>query len=119
MARFFFHLATGQDYERDDLGSEHCDANQAYLEAFETAQQIVVDLIREHRHPGSHRFDICDEQGRMVFQLPFSEIVGHRIGAQEAVESVQRGNRLATQVRDQIITARNELETLRAVLSKL
>lgn len=119
MARFFFHLATGEDYERDEIGTDHTDANQAYLEAFETAQQIMVDLIREHRNPGAHRFDICDEQGRLVIQLPFTEIVGHRIGPQEAAEIVRRGQGLASEVRDQIIAARAELEILWSALRRI
>lgn len=119
MARFYFHLATGEDYERDEVGSEHSSANEAYLEAFETAQQMAVDLIRERRNPGRHRFDICDEQGRVVFQVPFTEIVGQRIGPQEATAIAHRGFSLAAEVRHEIVTARAELDSLRAVLKKL
>ena len=36
MARFYFHLATGDDYHRDEIGSDHVSANEAYLAAFET-----------------------------------------------------------------------------------
>ena len=119
MARFYFHLSSGKDYERDEVGSEHADANQAYLEAFETAQQMSVDLIRGHNNPGRHRFDICDEEGRVVFQVPFTEIVGHRVGPQEANETARRGHTLVTEVRDQIVSARAELETLWAAVKRI
>lgn len=119
MTRFYFHLATGEDYERDEIGSEHVDANQAYLEAFEAAQQMTLDLIRERRHVGRHRFDICDERGRLIMQVPFAEIVGQRIGPQEAVAVAHRGQALVAEVRDQIITARGELDALWSVLNRL
>ena len=119
MARFYFHLASGEGYERDEIGSEHADANQAYLEAFEAAQQLSVDLIREHRSPARHRFDICDEQDRMVMQLPFTEIVGHNMGPHEVTETARRGQMLVAEVRDQIVTARTELENLWAVMKRM
>lgn len=119
MPHFYFHLSTGDDYERDEVGSDLKDANEAYLEAFETAQQLVVDLVREHRRPARYRFDICDEQGRVLFQVPFSEIVGATPAFGEVTEAAARGHRVASEVRDQIISARAELQNLYGALRKL
>jgi hypothetical protein len=119
MARYYFHLVTGEDYERDEIGSEHADANEAYLEAFDSAQQLTLDLIRDRVNPGRHRFDVCDERGNIVFQVPFTEIYRERIGPHEAITIAQRGQYLAARVRDEIVTARGELETLWSVLSKI
>lgn len=119
MARFFFHLVTPDSIERDEVGSEHRDANQAYLEGFETAQQMTVDLIRQHRNPARHRFEICDEQDRVVFHLPFTEIVGHAAGPHEMLGNAARNHGLISDVNKQILNARAELgsiwETLKSI----
>ena len=119
MARFYFHLSSGEDYERDEIGSEHADANQAYLEAFEAAQQLAVDLIREHKSPASHRFDICDERDQVVFRVPFTEIVGQYARPFEVRHTVAHNQKLAGELRDEIISARSELESLWTVLKRI
>ena len=119
MARFYFHLSTGEDYERDEVGSDHVDANQAYLEAFESAQQLSVDLIREHLSPIRHRFDICDEYDRVLFQVPFAEIMGRRPGPHELMHTAARGQNLAADVRNEIGNVRAELQSLWDALKRI
>lgn len=119
MARFYFHLLGGDAPERDEIGSEHADANQAYLEAFEAAQQLTVDLIREHRSPAGYGFEICDAQGRTVFQLPFAEIIGRWPSKHELTETSVLGHRLVSELKDQIVTTRTSLLSLRATVARL
>lgn len=119
MPRYYFHLAGGETRECDEIGSDLKDANEAYLEAFEAAQQLSVDLIREHRSPSTYCFEICDAHGRLVFQLPFTEIVGHRPNRHEIHEAAERGRQLASDLTEQIIVARSELQTLWTVLKTI
>ena len=119
MPRFYFHLATGDAYERDEIGSELNDANEAYLEAFETAQQISVDLIREHRNPMGCRFEVSDAQDRVLFTLPFAEILGRRPSRQELTEAAERGRLLAMALKDEVVAVRAEMQNLWVALKRI
>jgi hypothetical protein len=76
MPRFYLHLWTGAEYITDQEGDELESADAAYLEAFEAAKEMAADLIRTHGDPTQHRFDVFDGSGRVLFEVPFSEVLG-------------------------------------------
>jgi hypothetical protein len=119
MPRYYFHLASRDGYERDEVGSDLPDVHEAYLEAFETAQQLSVDLIRQNARPAHYRFEICDDRNRVVMELPFGEILGSRGGPQEITEAAARGRSLVQDVHAEIAKGRAELIALRAALSRI
>lgn len=117
MTRYFFHLWTGAAYERDDHGSDLPHVEAAYMEAFEAAQDLAIDLIRSRENAALRRFDVVDEQGRIVFELPFTEVVGTRASKHPVMETLLRGRALAADVAEQVVVARQNLDHLRLLLS--
>jgi hypothetical protein len=76
MPRFYLHLWTGAEYITDQEGDELESAHAAYLEAFEAAKEMAADMVRNHSDPTQHRFDVFDRSGRVLFEVPFSEVLG-------------------------------------------
>jgi hypothetical protein len=76
MPRFYLHLWTGSEYIADQVGDDLANAEAAYLEAFEAAQEMVGDLIRGRKDVSQHQFNVVDHAGRAVFELPFTEVLG-------------------------------------------
>ena len=74
MARYFFHLISPNEANRDDIGTELASAEAAYLEACETALELSYEMLRERRDPDRHAFEVTDSEGRMVFEIPFAEV---------------------------------------------
>lgn len=75
MARFFFHLVLPGDYQVDDVGSEFPDIEAAWLGGWEAAIEIIADMLRGRRDPNGLQFEIADEQGHFLMELPFSEVL--------------------------------------------
>ncbi len=76
MARYYFHLWTGEDYELDTAGADLPDADHACIEAYRAVGDMCVDNIRARRNLTKHSFDVVDEAGRKLFEVPFSEVLG-------------------------------------------
>jgi hypothetical protein len=75
MPLYFFHLSTPGAYSHDDLGIEYADVETAYLGAYQAALDIGLELLRERTDPSRHVFEIMDQDGQMLFELPFSEVL--------------------------------------------
>jgi hypothetical protein len=75
MAQFYFHLWDGERYEFDEVGLEMADAHAAYLAAFSAAEDIWIEALRGRRDASHNRFYVANDAGRIVFELPFVEIV--------------------------------------------
>lgn len=118
MARFFFHYWDGSGYRMDCEGSELPDANAAYMEAFETAQQLAIDLIREGSNAMRPQMEVNDATGRRVFELPFSEVLGVRSAPSDTAAIWRRSRLAAADVKTQVAEARSALDSLREALSK-
>jgi hypothetical protein len=119
MPRYFFHLWTGTEYRRDDEGSELATVADAYAEAFETAQDVAIDLIRNRKNASIHRFDVVDDSNRLILEVPFSEIVGSRAAPYQIIHAMQKGHDLVGDVSDQIVAARIAVQELGETLQKL
>jgi hypothetical protein len=117
--RYFFHLQTDSAYERDEEGSELEDLNAAYLEAFEAAQQLSIDLIRQNLRPARYRFEICDAKDNVLMNLPFGEVLGNRVSLGDVKEVHTRGRELVHDVQNEIVKSRAELNTLFVALKKI
>ena len=75
MARYFFHLRCRESDVTDSVGADLRDPDQAWEAASATAR----DLMEAQPDPnvnwlGCH-FEVVDEAGEIVFELPFSEVV--------------------------------------------
>ena len=75
MPQYYFHLASPDGFSRDELGSDFPDVETAYLGACEAALEISVEMLRERHDPSRHRFEISNDEGTLLFDLPFAEVL--------------------------------------------
>ena len=93
MARYYLHIRKGEVLECEDKdGAEFATLEDAYLEAFASAQELWNDLIRKHRDPRQFAFVISGADGVALTELPFGEILDscHPVLPQPAGEAVTR-----------------------------
>lgn len=120
MSLFYFHLATPDQYLLDDTGTELEDADEAYLEAFHSAREISIEMLRTRRSARRYRFDVVDGRGRLVHAILFSEAMGQPVANKPAsgfVAGASRGCELASDLAREIATARRNLQTCRELLA--
>ena len=80
MPHFYFHLRTPAGWERDDTGLDFVGLEAAYLEACLTIPDMGADLVKRRRNPLPYTFEIADEAGQLLMEVPFSEMLdnGHK-----------------------------------------
>ncbi len=120
MSLYYFHLATPDQYLVDDTGIELEDAEEAYLEAFHSAREISLDMLRGRRSARRYRFDVVDGQGSLVHAVLFSEAMGQPVGTKPAsgfIAGTSRGSELASDLAREIAKARRSLQTCRELLA--
>jgi hypothetical protein len=74
MPRYFFHLHCKDKAVLDPSGTELRDPDQAW----DAARVTVLDLMQTQANAGNWptcRFEVTDEAGEIVFELPFTEVV--------------------------------------------
>ncbi|WP_336485735.1 DUF6894 family protein [Methylobacterium nigriterrae] len=76
MPRYFFHLRTVAGLQRDEEGLEFAGLEPAYLDACRAIPDMTADLMRKGQAPASSTFEITDDAGRLLMEVPFSEILG-------------------------------------------
>jgi len=75
MPHFYFHLRTPASWERDDMGLDFVGLEAAYLDAYRTIPEMAADLVRRKRDPLRYAFEITDEAGQLLIEVPFSEML--------------------------------------------
>jgi hypothetical protein len=75
MPRYFFHLHCSDKAALDPSGIEFLDPDQAW----EVARMTALDLMQTQPNADVNwltcRFEVTDEAGEIVFELPFTEVV--------------------------------------------
>lgn len=79
MPVFFFDVCARGRLEADEAGVELASAEAAYLEACAAIPGLTAELKRAGDHPGGYRFFVVDEAGRVLFDIPFQEVLGNGI----------------------------------------
>lgn len=76
MPRYFFHLRCHGKEVRDDAGADFDDPDHAW----EAAHAAASDLMRAEPAADVNwltcLFEVADEAGEVVFELPFTEVIG-------------------------------------------
>lgn len=75
MHRFHFHFRQGRSYSVDEEGCTFASAEDAYLGAFMAAQEMWHELLVQREDPRDCSFDVTDDRARLLFTLPFSEVL--------------------------------------------
>ena len=76
MPVFFFDVCARGRLEADDTGLNLASAEAAYLEACAAVPGLTAELLRAGEHPRGYAFVVADEAGRVLFEIPFQEILG-------------------------------------------
>ena len=88
--------------------------------------EISADLARGGQTTAGHRFEVCDDAGRLVFELPFSDVTGARAERPRGVPDVlkarlavtiQRSRTLRAEVSAAMLDVQATLATTRALLT--
>jgi hypothetical protein len=75
MPRYFFHLRCREKTVSDPSGADLLDPDQAWEAARSTARQLMKTEAAPDMHWLSCHFEVVDEVGETVFELPFAEVV--------------------------------------------
>ncbi|NLR97191.1 hypothetical protein HGP17_10130 [Rhizobium sp. P38BS-XIX] len=75
MPRYYFHVRSHEGLQRDIEGSVFDTADQAQVEAVNSAREIVGARIAAGESADGDTFIVEDENGNIVFQLPFRSVV--------------------------------------------
>ncbi|MBV9510581.1 MAG: hypothetical protein JO303_09910 [Caulobacteraceae bacterium] len=111
MRRYFFHLVSAGAREEDGLGVEFDSLEAAYLEAAKAALEIAHDMARQRRNPLSHAFEVCDANGRVLLDLPFSEVYGGQARAPAPPDGLLRRLERAAQLQQIHLGLNAELQS--------
>ncbi|AWN37755.1 DUF6894 family protein [Methylobacterium radiodurans] len=76
MPVFYFDVRARGRLEADETGLELASAEAAYLEACAAIPGLTADLLRTGEHPCGYALVVADEAGRLLFEIPFHEILG-------------------------------------------
>jgi hypothetical protein len=97
------------------------------VEAWRAALEISADLVRSGESPADRRFEVCDETGRLVFDLAFSHLLAspkpRRFANTDALQTdleaaMATSRRLKGEVAAVMQDVRATLETTRALLKR-
>jgi hypothetical protein len=81
MPVFFFDLCARGHLEADEAGLEFASAEAAYLEACAAIPGLTAELLRIGDNPKGYAFVVTDEAGRVLFEIPFHEIIHREIAS--------------------------------------
>jgi hypothetical protein len=80
------------------------------LEAFKAATEIWGEAVRERRNPSLDYFKIRDQNGVLIFELPFAEVLESSRGGSRRLPSRRLRN-------DEVQRAYNQLEKARKIVA--
>src|SRR5215468_1013330 len=75
MPRFFFNLSSQGNVSIDETGTDFSSLEAAYLETCGAILEMAIEKLREREDPGKDMFEITDERGNVLMQVPFSEVL--------------------------------------------
>jgi hypothetical protein len=132
MQRYYLHIRqAGVLVFPDDEGADFESVEAAYLEAFESAQELWPILLEGRRDPRGYSFEITNDAGGVLMEVPFSELLdncrdAHRSRPekpalafdkqtfQNAVENARQLNRECAELTRQVRAAYESVTSLKA-----
>ena len=116
MPHFYFDLCTPDGCEHDAEGLSFGSLDTAYLSASQAAIDMSIDMLRERKDPSRHRFEVRGEDGQVVLELPFTEVLHSGGGAKppptasqvqvELRASLERNRKLKADMANLLVNAR-------------
>lgn len=125
MPVYFFQLVPPGAGRGDDPGVELRDVEQAYLQAHQAALDISFEMLRVRQDPCGLHFEVTNEAGELLFDLPFSEALNPRtrpvpLGSLCASlrQTLERQHVLAADLRKQFDRATSAIAETRELLAR-
>lgn len=126
MTRFYFHLSTPNGFERDEFGCEFESLEHAYMDTWQAALEISMEMLGRREDPSRFRFEITDADNAPLLDLPFVEVLKPRAAPRFAgsfanppvAERLRRTRELQAEVSAGLKQARVALETARSLLGR-
>jgi len=75
MARFYFHVRTGDELAHDPEGSDLADLAEARREALAAARELLANAIKAGKEQIPDAFVIADEAGRAIETVPLAVVL--------------------------------------------
>lgn len=75
MPRFYFHIKDGEKLIQDREGVEMPGVSAAFDEANKAAREILAERVRRGDVVDGHEFEVHDEGGAKLFNLPFKAVL--------------------------------------------
>jgi hypothetical protein len=110
------------------MGISFASFEEAYLAAFEGARDMWLELLRDRKDPRKSSFEVCDEQGDILFILPFSEVLEscipengaarERSAFSKVLDASQRARRNFSELQSEFHRVRAALKESRELLSR-
>jgi hypothetical protein len=128
MIHFFFHFRQGSQLSRDEEGSGFASLEDAYLDVHQAIQEMWEELLASRCDPRSCAFEICDGDGRLLMNVPFTEVLDSCIRRHsvppartrpdyaEVAATIDRSVRLRSEVAESIRQTQDALDRIRAQL---
>ncbi|MGD9968166.1 MAG: hypothetical protein AB7T59_16725 [Hyphomonadaceae bacterium] len=123
MGQYYFHLWSGDRYQPDEIGLDLANAEEAYIQAFRAAQDGWIEMVRAGVNPRRHRFDVVDEAGQMLFELPFLEVISRegrrRLPLLPHEKAVERNMALLADLSREVARVTHTMHNSRRLLAEL
>lgn len=78
MPRFYLHVCNGNGFVEDEEGQELADAAAARQQAIVSAREIMAHDLRGGELNLASFIEVEDEEGKLLFTLPFGDVVEFR-----------------------------------------
>jgi hypothetical protein len=85
MPLFYFHLRTPDGLEEDKIGLSLSDLEDAHREVLLAIPDLTAEMMRIGRSPFRCVFEITDEKGQILMELPFAQMITRQAGRDAAV----------------------------------
>jgi hypothetical protein len=132
MPRFFFHFMSQDDVSVDEVGTVFPSLEAAYLDGCQSALEISIDKLRARDDPTNDSVEIADESGRVLMNIPFSEVLRprqkasiqtHRHATDDALQTCERQMLRNRKLRSELLAeyekTQSTFESIRAKLEIL
>lgn len=126
MPRFHFNLRTGAGLEPDEDGLVFGSLEAAYLDAWRAACLLWGEMLGKRQDPTVCCFEITDEEGQLLTELHFTEVLEAARGRSPApppqvlsrmVQGLTRTQMLTESIRSEIVLAREAIARSQAILA--
>ena len=127
MPKFFFNLRNTAFLQPDELGTEFPDLDAAYLDACVAVMGMAADMERGGCNPLPFVFEIMDERGQLLLEVPFTEMLNAgekprkptpQTARRQPSPQVERSQRLACEILDRITALQETVRQSRILVAR-